>query len=105
MTCEKVTLTRKLNGIKILAKLYESATSHSTMIGKGEARLLGGIGFVAPVRVYLKFIFCASTHVISLLIHGFLSVNARLLIAFGTAFYAIILVKARRCLTREEHVR
>ena len=29
-------------------------------------------------------------HVISLLIHGFLSVNARLLIAFGTAFYAII---------------
>ena len=26
---------------------------------------------------------------ISLLIHGFLSVNARLLIAFGTAFYAI----------------
>ena len=31
-------------------------------------------------------------HVISLLIHGFLSVNARLLIAFGTAFYAIITV-------------
>ena len=31
-------------------------------------------------------------HVISLLIHGFLSVNARLLIAFGTAFYAIILI-------------
>ena len=29
-------------------------------------------------------------HVISLLIHGFLSVNARLLIAFGTAFYAIM---------------
>ena len=28
---------------------------------------------------------------ISLLIHGFLSVNARLLIAFGTAFYAIII--------------
>ena len=27
---------------------------------------------------------------ISLLIHGFLPVNARLLIAFGTAFYAII---------------
>ena len=26
---------------------------------------------------------------ISLLIHGFLPVNARLLIAFGTAFYAI----------------
>ena len=29
-------------------------------------------------------------HVISLLIHGFLPVTARLLIAFGTAFYAII---------------
>ena len=29
-------------------------------------------------------------HVISLLIHGFLLVNARLLIAFGTAFYAIL---------------
>ena len=33
-------------------------------------------------------------HVISLLIHGFLSVNALLLIAFGTAFYAIIMVIA-----------
>ena len=31
-------------------------------------------------------------HVISLLIHGFLSVNVRLLIALGTAFYAIIMV-------------
>ena len=30
VTCEKVTLTRKKNGIKILAKLYESATSHSS---------------------------------------------------------------------------
>ena len=29
-------------------------------------------------------------HVISLLIHAFLSVNARLLIAFGTVFYAIM---------------
>ena len=29
MTYEKVTLTRKKNTIKILAKLYESATSHS----------------------------------------------------------------------------
>ena len=29
-------------------------------------------------------------HVISLLIHGFLSVNARLLIASGTDFYAIL---------------
>ena len=35
-------------------------------------------------------------HVISLLIHGFLSVNARLLIAFGTAFYAIIDIDIRR---------
>ena len=32
-------------------------------------------------------------HVISLLIHGFLSVNARLLIAFGTAFYAITSIR------------
>ena len=31
-------------------------------------------------------------HVISLLIHGFLPVNARLLIAFGTAFYAITFI-------------
>ena len=31
---------------------------------------------------------------ISLLIHGFLSVNARLLIAFGTAFYAITSVQS-----------
>ena len=31
-------------------------------------------------------------HVISLLIHGFLSVNARLLMAFGTAFYAITVI-------------
>ena len=30
-------------------------------------------------------------HVIPLLIHGYLPVNARLLIAFGTAFYAIML--------------
>ena len=30
--------------------------------------------------------------VISLLIHGFLPVNARLLTAFGAAFYAIIRV-------------
>ena len=29
MTYEKVTLTRKKNTVKILAKLYESATSHS----------------------------------------------------------------------------
>ena len=34
-------------------------------------------------------------HVISLLIHGFLSVNARLLIAFGTAFYAITCISNR----------
>ena len=37
-------------------------------------------------------------HVIdlSLLIHGFLSVNARLLIACGTAFYAIIRLRTNR---------
>ena len=29
---------------------------------------------------------------ISFLIHGFLSVNARLLIAFGTTFYAIMII-------------
>ena len=34
MTYEKVTLARKKNTIKILAKLYESATSHS-MLYKG----------------------------------------------------------------------
>ena len=34
-------------------------------------------------------------HVMSLLIHAFLSVNAQLLIAFGTAFYAIIKVICR----------
>ena len=48
--------------------------------------LLGGIIFVAPVRVFSVH----QRYVISLLIHGFLSVNARLLIAFGTAFYAIM---------------
>ena len=31
------------------------------MIEKGETSLLGGIIFVAPVRGYWKFIFCAST--------------------------------------------
>ena len=35
-------------------------------------------------------------HVISLLIHGFLSVNARLFIAFGTAFYAIMSVDTEK---------
>ena len=60
------------------------------MIGKGEARLLGGIIFV-PRYKYIESSFSVhQRHVISLLIHGFLSVNARLLIAFGTAFYAII---------------
>ena len=62
------------------------------MIEKGEARLLGRIIFVAPVR-YENIVSSFSVHqwhVILLFIHGFLSVNARLLIAFGTAFYAII---------------
>ena len=61
------------------------------MIGKGEARLLGRIIFVAPVRVYWKFIFCASKACdIIVNIYGFLLVNAQLLIGFGTAFYAIM---------------
>ena len=34
VTYEKVTLTRKKNTIKILAKLYESATSDSILQGK-----------------------------------------------------------------------
>ena len=60
------------------------------MIGKGEARLLGGIIFVARYE-YIESLFSVhQRHVILLLIHGFLSVNARLLTAFGTAFYAII---------------
>ena len=59
------------------------------MIEEGEARLLGGNVFVAPYE-YIEISFSVhQRHVISLLIHGFLSVNARLLIAFGTAFYAI----------------
>ena len=37
-------------------------------------------------------------HVISLLIRGFLSVNARLKIAFGTAFYAIMGVNFTFCM-------
>ena len=41
-------------------------------------------------------------HVISLLIHGFLPVNARLLIAFGTAFYAITLIQ-RHDVTLNQH--
>ena len=64
------------------------------MVEKGEARLLGGIIFVAPVRVFECSFSVHQRHVISLLIHGFLSVNARLLIAFGTALYAIMKNKA-----------
>ena len=61
------------------------------MIGKGEARLLSGI-ILKPRYEYIESSFSVhQQHVISLLIHGFLSVNARLLIAFGTAFYAITL--------------
>ena len=66
------------------------------MIGKGETGLLGGIIFVAPVQVIESSYSVHQRHVISLLIHGFLSVNARLLIAFGTAFYAIRNINARR---------
>ena len=64
------------------------------MIEKGEARLLGGIIFVAPVRVYWKFIFCASTARASIVNTRLLSVNARLLIAVGTAFNAITLIES-----------
>ena len=40
---------------------------------------------------YIKSSFSVhQQHVISLIIHGFLPVNARLLIAFCTAFYSII---------------
>ena len=48
--------------------------------------------FLKPRHKYIESSFSVHQwHVISLLIHGFLPVNARLLIAFGTAFYAIIL--------------
>ena len=67
------------------------------MIGKVEARLLGGIIFVAPDEYIESSFSVHQRHVISLLIHGFLSVNARLLIAFGTAFYAIIQKKRHVC--------
>ena len=51
--------------------------------------LLSGI-ILKPRYEYIKSSFSVhQQHVISLLIHGFLPVNARLLIAFGTAFYAI----------------
>ena len=50
--------------------------------------LLSGI-ILKPRYEYIKSSFSVhQQHVISL-IHGFLPVNARLLIAFGTAFYAI----------------
>ena len=55
----------------------------------GEARLFGGTIFVARYEYIESSFSVHQRHVISLLIHGFLSVNARLLIAFGTAFYAI----------------
>ena len=52
--------------------------------------LLSGI-ILKPRYEYIEGSFSVhQRHVISLLIHGFLPVNARLLIAFGTAFYAII---------------
>ena len=72
------------------------STAKITMIEKAEARLLGGIIFCSP-GTYLESSF--SVHhqrVISLIIHGVLPVNARLLIAFGTAFYAIISDNSRR---------
>ena len=45
--------------------------------------------FLKPGTSILKVHFLCINNVISLLIHSFLPVNARLLIAFGTAFYAI----------------
>ena len=60
------------------------------MIEKGEARLLGGIIFVARYEYTESSFSVHQRRVISFLIHGLLPVNARLLIAFGTAFYAII---------------
>ena len=63
-----------------------------TMIGKGEARLLSG-NILKPRYEYTESSFSVhQRHVISLLMHGFLPVNARLLIAFGTAFYAIMVL-------------
>ena len=54
--------------------------------------------FLKPRYEYIESSFSVhQRHVISLLIHGFLPVNARLLIAIGTAFYAIILVKIGTC--------
>ena len=61
------------------------------MIEKKEARLLGGTIFVATVRAYWKLLnYALRAHYLILLIHGFSTVNAQLLIAFGTAFYAMI---------------
>ena len=58
------------------------------MIGKGEARLPGGI-ILQPRYEYIESSLSVhQRHLISLLIHGFLSVDTLLLIAFGTAFYA-----------------
>ena len=65
------------------------------MIEKGEARLLGGIIFVARYEYIESSFSVHQRHVISLLTHGFLSVNARLLIAVGTAFYGITSVITR----------
>ena len=51
----------------------------------------GNIGSAPPRYVYIENSFSVhQQRVISLLIHGLFPVNARLLIAFGTAFYAII---------------
>ena len=63
------------------------------MIGKEKQGCLAEL-FLKPRHLYIESSFSVlEWHVISLLIHGFLPVNARLLIAFGTAFYAIIKYK------------
>ena len=59
------------------------------MIGKEKQGCLAEL-FLKPWYEYIESSFSVhQQQVISLLIHGFSPVNARLLIAFGTAFYAI----------------
>ena len=60
--------------------------------------------FLKPRYEYIESSFSVhQQHVISLLIHGFLPVNARLLIAFGTAFYAITYNKTCFTLSSDCH--
>ena len=55
--------------------------------------------FSGPGTIILKVNFlCINSTRKPLLIHGFSPVNARLLIVYGTAFYAIIIVKTSLCM-------